>query len=518
VTEASSAISVSPRGLAVDAVSISKSYGGAHALQDVSLSIAAGEIHGLVGENGAGKSTLGKIIAGAVVPDSGTIALNGAIVRHHSPRNAIGAGIGLIEQELAIVPTLSVLDNVFLGQERTRLMRLDRREQRRRFAALAERVGFVADSRARAGSLRVAAQQQLEVMRALARDARLIVMDEPTAALSRVEAEQLLRIARDLRVHGVTIVFVSHFLEDVLAIADTVTVLKDGRHVRTAPAQSETVGRLVTSMLGRELDLQFPSVAPVAPDAPPVLTVRGLSRPPAFADIDLEVRAGEIVGLAGLVGSGRSDIARAIFRADRSRGDIAIDGHPLRARTPRQAIRSGIAFVPESRKDQGLVMHRSVLENVSIAHLREVSRCWTLQRRRERVAVQALLSRIDARYATVRLPVSSLSGGNQQKVAVAKWLLKSPRLMIADEPTRGVDVGAKRAIYELLRDLAASGIGVLLISSELEEIVGLSHRVLVIRAGRIVGEFEGAAIHEEAIMRTAFGEIGASSALGGADV
>ncbi len=504
-------------GLAVEVRSIGKSYGGARALDDVSVSIAAGEIHGLVGENGAGKSTLGKIIAGAVLADAGEIAIDGRVVHHRSPRNAIDAGIALIDQELAIVPSLSALDNVFLGQEFIRLAMLDRGAQRRRFGGLAQRVGFTADSGARAGSLRTADQQKLEIMRALAREARMIVMDEPTASLSRAEADQLLTIASDLRADGVTVIFVSHFLEDVLAIADTVTVLKDGRHVRTAPAREESVERLVTAMLGRELDLVFPALASPAPDAPVVLSVRGLSRPPAFTDVDIEIRAGEIVGLAGLVGSGRTEIARAIFGADPSRGEVAIDGRALRSRSPRQSIRHGIAFVPESRKDQGLVMLRSIVENVSMAHLREVSSPWILQGRRERAAVDRMLTRVDTRGASPKLAVSSLSGGNQQKVAVAKWLLKSPRLLIADEPTRGVDVGAKRAIYELIRDLAGEGIGVLLISSELEEVIGLSHRVLVVRSGRIVAEFAGADIAEETIMRAAFGEHSSATAGGGGE-
>jgi ABC-type sugar transport system ATPase subunit len=499
----------------VEARGISKRYRGARALENVSVAIAPGEIHALVGENGAGKSTLGKIIAGAVAPDDGEIVINGDSVSLRSPRDAIQRGIAIIDQELATVPAMSVLDNVFLGSEQTRGLLLDADAQRRRLRELAERIGFTTDPRTRAGSLRVADQQKIEILRALVRDARLIIMDEPTAALSRVEADRLISIARELRDDGVTVVFVSHTLEDVLALSDTITVLKDGRHVKTTPAAQETVESLVTSMLGRSVDLVFPDQRVLGPSAPVRLKVGGLTRAPAFADVSFEIREGEIVGLAGLVGSGRSEIARAVFGADPAHGEVALDGRDMGSRSPAKAIAAGIAMLPESRKEQGLAMHRSVSENVTMVHLDQVCRNGILRRRQERELVGEMLRKVDARASSSAMSVSALSGGNQQKVALAKWLVRPPKLLIADEPTRGVDVGAKLAIYRLICDLAADGVAVLLISSELEEVMGLAHRVLVVRNGRIVAEHAGDEANEEAIMRSAFGGTPPSVTQGG---
>jgi ABC-type sugar transport system ATPase subunit len=494
--------------LGVEVRGIAKRYGGAQALDDVSITVAAGEIHALVGENGAGKSTLGKIIAGAVVPDGGEIVVDGRPVVFRSPRDAIREGIALIHQEIALVPAMSVLDNVFLGVEPGRAGIVDRAEQKRRFAKLAARIGFTHPAAAPVETLRVADQQKVEILRALVRNARLIVMDEPTAALTRVEADRLLEIARDLRDDGVTVIYVSHVLADVLALCDTVTVLKDGRHVKTAPASGESVDSLVTAMLGRSMDLVFPPRQAPPAEAPVVLSVRDLSRPPAFEAISFDIRAGEIVGLAGLVGSGRTEIARAIFGADPAAGTVEVAGHRLRRRSPRAGIRHGLALLPESRKDQGLVMIRPVRENVSMAHLGEVSWRGALRMARERLRVAQSMKSVDARAASLSMEISALSGGNQQKAAIAKWLMKTPKVLLADEPTRGIDVGAKRAIYELIHRLAGQGLGVLLISSELEEVLGLAHRVLVVRNGRIVADLVGDAADEETVMRAAFGETG----------
>jgi rhamnose transport system ATP-binding protein len=498
---------VSDSGAAVAVRSIHKRYGAAIALDDVSLEVRRGEIHALVGENGAGKSTLGKIIAGAVAPDAGEILVDGEPVTHRSPRDAIRHGIGLIEQEFALAPDLSVLDNVFLGVEMGGRGLVDRGSQRERFAQLAERIGFRERPSAPVRSLRTADQQKVEILRQLVRDTRIIVMDEPTAALTRDEADRLLALTRELRDDGVTVIYVSHILGDVLALCDTVTVLKDGRKVKTTPASEETGDSLVTAMLGRSLDVAFPTPAPPPADAPVVLSVRGLSRPPAFEDISFEVRAGEIVGLAGLVGSGRTEIARAIFGADPAAGTVELEGRELRARSPRASIRRGLALLPESRKDQGLVMVRPLNENVTMAHVGAISSRGVLQRRREQRVVGDALRSVDARAASQSLPVSSLSGGNQQKTALAKWLVRTPRLLLADEPTRGIDVGAKRAIYDLIHGLAADGLGVLLISSELGEVLGLAHRVIALRAGRIVGEFAGDDANEETVMRAVFGSV-----------
>ena len=495
----------SAAGLGVSARHVTKRFGAAVALDDVSVDIAPGSIHALVGENGAGKSTLGKVIAGAVVPDDAELVVDGEPVTYRSPRDAIRRGVAIIDQELALVPTMSVLDNVFLGAERGRRGLLDRGIQRRTFADLATRIGFTEAASTPAGALRVADQQKVEIMRALVRDARLIVMDEPTAALTRPEADRLLALTRELRDQGATILYVSHILPDVLALCDTVTVLKDGRHVKTVPADGETTDSLVTAMLGRSLELTFPSRTPPPADAPVLLSVRGLTREPAFRDVSFEIRAGEIVGLAGLVGSGRSEIARAIFGADPSTGTVEMAGRPVRSRSPKGRIRHSIAMMPESRKDQGLVMIRPVSENVSIVHLGEVCVASVVSPRAERRMVGDAIERVDVRAASRTMPMWALSGGNQQKVALAKWLARTPRLLIADEPTRGIDVGAKRAIYEMLHGLAGEGLGVLLISSELEEVIALAHRVLVVRDGRIVAEMDGEEATEDTVMRAVFG-------------
>ena len=403
------------------------------------------------------------------------------------------------------MPGLSVLDNVFLGHETSRGGVLRRGRSRAHYEALAERIGLTISPEVPVGPLRTAQKQQIEIVRALARDARLIVMDEPTAALSRPDAERLHEVCRGLCSDGVTIVYVSHLLAEVLDLCDSVTVLKDGRLVKSVEASSETVDSLITSMLGRQLEQQFPEPAPTEPAAKTVLAVRDLSRSPAFERVSLEVRAGEIVGLAGLVGSGRSEIARAIFGADRSTGHIEVAGKRFDRWGPALCIRQGLAYLPESRKDEGLVMMRSVRENVVMAHLADVVKAGFVRSRHERRVVGDVLASVDTRAASISAPVAELSGGNQQKVALAKWLFRKPRVLLADEPTRGVDVGAKRAIYELICELAAGGAGILLISSELEELLGLAHRILVVRVGQIVAEFSRSEASEESIMRAAFG-------------
>ena len=485
---------------------IGKRFGGAQALIDVSLTIERGTIHGLVGENGAGKSTLGKVIAGVHRPDAGELLVNGTSVRYRAPREALDDGITMIAQELSLVPHLTVFQNVFLGAERSRAGLVSDRTLRRRFEVLNSHTGFDLRADSRAGALGIADQQKVELLRALARDAKLIVMDEPTAALTTDEAEKLFEIVARLREEGTTVVYVSHFLDEVLRLVDRVTVLKDGRLVRTSPAAEETSGRLVEAMIGRRLESALPVKTAPSHDAPVVLSVRKLTRRGAIEDISFDVREGEIVGLAGLIGSGRSEVARAVFGADRpDTGTLTLDGRRLRARSPRQAVRAGIALLPESRKDQGLLMRRPIAENVTLPHLQKVSRAGVVSRRRERQLVTDVTRRVDVRGGRPSSRVTSLSGGNQQKVLFAKWLLNRPRLLIADEPTRGVDVGAKLGIHTLISGLAADGMAVLLISSEIEEILALSHRVLVMRGGRIVGEFEGDAVREDAIMFAAFG-------------
>jgi simple sugar transport system ATP-binding protein/ribose transport system ATP-binding protein len=499
------------KGTHVELVDISKSFGGVRALDAISLTVAKGSIHALVGENGAGKSTLGKILAGVIAPDRGQLLIDGDPVTFHSPREAITRGIVLIAQELSIAPALSVAENVFLGTEPRRAGFVARRALRRRYDELAAAAGFELRGDLPGRSLRTADQQKVEILRALCRDARLIVMDEPTAALSRPDAQRLHQVIRHLAAAGTTVVLVSHFLREVAELADQVTILRDGRLVRTAAAADETEETMLSSMLGRSLGTAFPPPRPVPADAPVVLQARGLSAP-GVHDVTLDVRAGEIVGLAGLVGSGRTELARALCGAQRvTAGTVTTADGPLSGRGPWAALRAGLAMIPESRKEQGLLLGRPIAENVSLASLARLSRAGLVRRRAERQAVTTALGQVGVRLPaqTARTAqaaaVSTLSGGNQQKALFARVLLPGPRVLVADEPTRGVDVGAKRAIYELLTSLAAEGLGVLLISSDAEEILGLAHRVLVMRAGRIAAEFRGEAITEAAILGAAFG-------------
>ena len=496
------------QGVHVELRDISKSFGGTRALEGVSLSVGRGSIHALVGENGAGKSTLGKIIAGVHSPDVGQLLLAGEPVRFHSPRDAISRGVIVIAQELAILPSLTVAENVFLGVEPRRAGFQRRRELRRRYRELAASAGFELDGDAMAGTLRTADQQKVEILRALSRNAQLIVMDEPTAALSRPDAAALHAIIRQLAEAGTTVVLVSHFLSEVLELADEVTILRDGRLVRTVPTAGQTEESLMAAMLGRSLDATFPAKRPVQASAPAVLSVRDLVAPGVHG-VSFDLRAGEILGLAGLVGAGRTEVARAIYRANRVQsGSVTVtgEGSPVAVTgNPRTAMRSGVLMIPESRKEQGLLLGRPVRENVTLSTLTQISRAGMVQRGPERRTVRDVLARVDARGGGQAVPAAALSGGNQQKLLFARSLLRTPLVLIADEPTRGVDVGAKRSIYELLTSLTDGGLGVLLISSDVEEILGLAHRVLVMRGGRVTAELTGDEVSEAAILGAAFG-------------
>jgi rhamnose transport system ATP-binding protein len=484
---------------------ISKHFGGVHAVADASLTLAPAAVHGLVGENGAGKSTLGKIVAGALVPDAGEILLEGEPVRFHSPREALAAGIALIAQEIALVPKATVAGNVLLGIEPSSAGLLHPRELRRRFTELNERTGFRLDPGARVESLRVADQQKVEILRAIARDARLIVMDEPTAALTRDESERLVDVVRQLAASGTAVVFVSHYLDEVLAVCDTVTIMRNGHIIRTTPTVQETRQTLVQAMVGRELTLEYPDKTAPPDDAPVVLEAVGLTRARVLDNVSVSLRAGEIVGIAGLVGSGRTELVRTLIGVDREDGgDVRLDGRPVRLRGARQAARHGIVMLPEDRKKQGLVMIRPVRENMTLASLGDLATAGVVRRRREETRTHELARDFDVRARSLEAAVTTLSGGNQQKALFAKWLARTPRVLLADEPTRGVDVGAKRQIHELIVRLAREGMAVLLISSELEEVLGLSHRVLVMRRGRVVAEYGSADATMDRVLTAAF--------------
>lgn len=483
---------------------VSKHFGGVQALSDVSLRVRRGSIHALVGENGAGKSTLGNIVAGVHAADEGRLLVDGEPISFRSPRDALDRGVAAIAQDPSVVPQLTVAENVFLGTEPRATGFVRRKALRRAYAELVASAGFALAGDTPAGNLRTAEQQKTEILRALSREARIIVMDEPSAALSAPETLQLHEIIRSLVARGTTILLISHFLREVLELADTITVLRDGRVVRTAGAAEETEATLVEGMLGRPLTAAFPAKSPPPADAPVLMSVKNL-RAAGVADASLEVHAGEIVGLAGLVGAGRTELARALFGATRVEGgevEVAWGGEV--GRSPRASLRSRVAMIPESRKDHGLVFERSVVENVTLASLGDVSRFGFVRRRAERRAAERVLELCEVRAPAYSAPVRTLSGGNQQKVLFARMMLCEPRLVVADEPTRGVDVAAKRAIYDFLASLAQQGLGVLLISSEVEEILGLAHRVLVMRRGRIVGELVAEAMTESAILAAAF--------------
>ena len=489
---------------------IGKSFGATRALDDVSITIQSGSVHAFVGENGAGKSTLGKIIAGVFPQDQGDLVLRGTTVSFGSPRRALINGIALVAQEVALVPRLTVAQNVFLGTEPRRAGFIDRRSLRDRFQRLAADTGFDLRAEAMVGSLAPAQQQQVEILRALAREADLIILDEPTASLSGAETERLHEIVRGLRSRGQTVILVSHFLGEVLDLSDTITVLRDGRVVRTGPTTDETEGSLVLGMLGRPISRTFPDKRPASTDAPIALSVDGLSAP-GVEDVSLAARAGEIVGLAGLVGAGRTELARAIYGANpTTAGSVTVAGGALPGK-PGASIRSGLVMIPESRKDDGLILPRPIRENVSLPSLGRLQRLGFVRRGAEGTQVRDVLERVTG-TKLLDDSAGSLSGGNQQKLLFARALMIGPGVLIADDPTRGIDVGAKRDIYEVLVGLAAGGMAVILISNEIEEILGLAHRVLVMRSGRLVAELSGTDMTEEAIVSAAFGATSSTAA------
>ncbi|MBE7956300.1 sugar ABC transporter ATP-binding protein [Microbacterium oxydans] len=487
---------------------IAKSFDGVHALRDIAVTIRRGTVHALVGENGAGKSTLGKVIAGVHGEDQGTIEIDGVRVSFSTPRDALRHGITIVAQELALVPTRSVIENVYLGTEPHIGPFVRTRALRSRYATLTEDSGIFVDPFAYVGDLSIADQQKVEILRALARGSSLIVMDEPTARLATHEAFALRRIVKQLRDAGATIVYVSHFLEEVLDIADDITVLRDGRVIRSGAAAVESPQTLIESMIGRPLAAAFPSKQYPEGGGRTMLEVSGLSGR-GFHDVSLQVSPGEIVALTGLVGSGRTEVVRALFGADRSTsGTVLLDGSPYLRRKPWRSVERGIALLPESRKLEGLFLSFSISDNVSLASLKKFSRGGFVRTGRERAAVSERLAEVDVRMRNATDPVGLLSGGNQQKTMFAKSLLTRPRLLIIDEPTRGVDVGAKRQIYDLIVRLAQEGMAVLVVSSEMEEVIGIAHRVAVMRQGEIVGTLAGDDVTEHAIALLAFGSDG----------
>lgn len=487
---------------------MSKSFAGVTVLEEVPFDVRPGEVHTILGENGAGKSTLLKIMAGVHRPDSGTLRVDGADVEIPSPMSARRHGIALIHQEPLSFPDLSVAENIFLGHEvpRGRLGQIDWRAMRTEARRLLSELGVPLDPAAKLRGLSIADQQMVELAAALSQNARVLLMDEPTASLTPSEVERLFAIVRRLRQEGVAIVFISHRLPEVFEISDRITVLRDGRYVGTRQVGQTTPDEIIHMMVGRELGAMYEKAQ--ATPGEPLLEVKGLSRRGEFEDIDLTLRAGEIVGLAGLVGAGRTEVARAIFGVTRAdAGQVRLDGKPVAIRSARDAVRLGLAYVPEDRQQHGLVLPMSIAGNTSLSDLGSVSTAGWLRPRREREVATTWARQLQTRLRSIAQPARELSGGNQQKVVLGKWLQTQPRVLILDEPTRGIDIGAKAEVHHLMAELARQGKAVLMISSDLPEVLAMSDRVLVMSEGRLAGEFTRGQATQENVMAAATGHL-----------
>jgi ABC-type sugar transport system ATPase subunit len=480
-----------------------KSFPGVQALRGVELTLSAGEVLALLGENGAGKSTLMKVLGGAHRADAGSIRIDGREARYHSPHEARRAGVAVIYQEFNLIPALTAVENIFLGQEISRGGLIAQREERTRAAELFQRLGVQIDLDVPCRRLTTAQQQLVEIAKALAFDARIIVMDEPTAALTAHEVERLFAIIRDLKARGIGIIYISHRLDEVFTIADRVSVLRDGANAGERPIAEITRQQMIELMVGRELKDEYPRRTALIGSV--ALSVRGLQRLPAVKDVSFKLRQGEILAITGLIGSGRTETARLIFGADRrDAGEIRRGRRVVPVRSPRQAIGSGIGLLTEDRKLQGLVLGHSVRENFGLPNLSWLARFGFVQHRRERRHFQRWSETLRIKVPHAEQRARHLSGGNQQKVVLAKWLARDCDVLIFDEPTRGIDVGAKFEIYQLMNDLAAKGKALLMISSELPEVLGMADRILVMHDGLITGEIDHVAqATQEQIMKLA---------------
>ena len=485
---------------------VSKSFGAVAAVQSVSFPLYGGEAHALIGENGAGKSTIVKMLAGVHRPDTGTLRIGGADVDFAGPADAKAAGIAVIYQEPTLFPDLSVAENIAMGnQPLTRLRQIDRKAMQANAERLFRRLGVHIDPARPARGLSIADQQLVEIAKALSSEARVLIMDEPTAALSRVEVERLFAVVRSLRDEGAAILFISHRFEEITELCERVTIMRDGRHVTTEPIAGLSIDDMIRRMVGRDLSALFPKQE-VEPGEV-VLEVDGLTREGVFRDVSFTVREGEIVALAGLVGAGRSEVVQAVFGVDPyDEGAVRINGKRLKPGSPRAAMTAGMALVPEDRRQQGLVMELSIERNVTLPRARQLAHLGLLLGGEERRAAATWTRKLQTKLGSLSDAVGMLSGGNQQKVVLAKWLSTGPRLLIVDEPTRGIDVGTKAEVHRLMSSLAADGIAIVMVSSELPEVLGMADRVVVLREGRVVATLSRAEATEESVMYAAMGQ------------
>lgn len=485
---------------AVQMKGIRKSFGGVHALKNVNLNVKKGSIHAVIGENGAGKSTLMKVISGIHQKDGGEMLLNGNPVNFSSPKESLEQGIGIVHQELALCPDLTVAENMFLGDLGFSNIIVRQKKLNERAKDALSQLGFGIEPDDMVENLSVAYQQMVEIAKCLAKNVDVLILDEPTAVLSEKEIELLFEKLRELRDKGVAILYISHRLEEIFRLCDAITVIRDGETITELDPKTCSENDIISNMVGRELTMLFPEKLP--PTQEIVLEIKNLSTANLLKNINMNVKKGEIVGLAGLVGSGRTEIARCIFGIDKMKtGSIYKSGQRIKMKHPAEAIQKGIGMVPESRKEQGAILTRPIRENITLANLDKGSRLGFIFKKLETALSETLKKSLQIKLGTIEDPISSLSGGNQQKVVIAKWLNTNCDVLILDEPTRGVDVGAKAEIYSVIKDLTVMGYAVIVISSEMPEIIGLCHRTYTMCDGEMTGELVGNDMTEQNIMR-----------------